>query len=575
MTLRIRGRRWATLALMLALAMIAAACSGGGGGEGEGGGEAATSESADAGGSEGGEAAQGGEFSVYIGEPELLSPPSNVTESNGGEVINALYAPLVGIDFESSEALYGEDAPAAVAESIETEDNQTFTITLKEGWTFHNGEPVNAQSYVDAWNYGAYGPNANNGAYFFANIAGYEDLQCTDDNPDDDDDCPTPPASEEMSGLTVVDEQTFTVELTEPFSIFPITLQYSSFNPLPAAFFDDPEAYAEEPIGNGPYQMAEPWARGQYIRVERFEDYAGEPAPSADAVEFRIYEEIDTAYNDLLAGNLDVMDQVPSAQIDAAEAEFGENFLRQPSATIQFLGFPTYDPRFSNPDLRRAFSLAIDRASIAQAVRPDFAPLGGFVPEITPGALDNECDGNCPAEANPEEARAALEAAGGWEGPLVLWFNSGADHDAWIEAVGNQIRDNLGIQDITFEQLQFAEYLPLLEGQQITGPYRLGWIPDYPSPHTYLDSLYSTGASSNYTGYANPEFDAAIAEGEAADSPEASVESFQEAESILNADMPAIPMFSAENTGAWSERVSGVEIDFFDELNIAEIQVTE
>jgi len=439
---------------------------------------------------------------------------------------------------------------------------------------------VNAQSYVDAWNYGAYGPNANNGAYFFANIAGYDELQCTDDNPDDDNACPTPPATDAMSGLTVVDEQTFTVELTEPFSIFPLTLQYSAFDPLPPAFFDDPEAFGEQPIGHGPFQMTEPWARGQYIRMERYDDYAGEPKASADAVEFRIYTEIGTAYNDLLDGNLDVMDQLPPAEIDAAEAEFGDNFVRQPSAIIQFLGFPTYDPRFSNPDLRRAFSLAVDRESIAQAVRPDFAPLGGFVPAITPGALDNECSGNCPAQADPEQARQLLESAGGWEGPLTLWFNSGADHDVWIEAVANQLRDNLGIEDITFEQLQFAEYLPLIEGQWAgqedrRGPYRLGWIPDYPSPHTYLDSLYATGGSSNYTGYANPAFDELIAQAEAAESPEASVEFFNQAEEILNQDMPALPMFVAENTGAWSDRVSGVEIGFFDEVNVAEIQVTE
>jgi ABC-type transport system substrate-binding protein len=217
--------------------------------------------------------------------------------------------------------------------------------------------------------------------------------------------------------------------------------------------------------------------------------------------------------------------------------------------------------------------MAIDREAISETVRPDFAPLTGFVPQVVPGALANGCGGNC--EFNPEEARRLLEQAGGWEGELVLWFNSGADHDVWIEAVSNQLRDNLGIENIRFEQLQFAEYLPLLESKGINGPYRLGWIPDYPSPHTYLDSLYATEASSNYTGYSNPEFDQLISEGESAESPEDSVQYFQDAEEILNEDMPAIPAFVAEQVGAYSERVEGVEIGFFDDVNVAEVQVTE
>lgn len=571
--------------LVLVLALVAAACSGGGG-EGEqtaeggdtadaggaateGGGDAASEEGA---GSEGG--GSGGEFSVYISEPEHISPPSNVTESGGGEVLNGLYAPLVEVDLETPAALTGDDAPTAVAESVESEDNQEFTITLKDGWTMHNGEPLTAQNYVDAWNYGAYGPNANTGAYFFANIEGYDDLQCPEGTGGEGQpECTEAdiPATE-MSGLEVVDDRTFTVRLTEPFSIFPLVLRYSAFHPVPSDFLDDPEQYVEQPVGNGPFMMDGPWQHDELIRVVRYDDYAGEPA-KADAVEYSIYAEVDTAYNDLLAGNLDVMDAIPAAQLDAAEAQFGERFIRQESPVIQFLGFPTYDPAFENPDLRKAFSMAIDREAISTTVRPDFAPLAGFVPEVIPGALADGCGGNC--EYNPEEAARLFEEAGGYEGTLTLWYNSGADHDPWIEAVSNQLRQNLGIANIEFQSLDFAEYLPLLQDQGITGPYRLGWIPDYPSPHTYLDSLYSTGASSNYTGYSNPEFDALIAEGEAAEDPEASVEPFQEAERILNEDMPAIPMFVAESTGAYSERVENVEITFFDEANVADIEVVE
>ena len=79
---------------------------------------------------------------------------------------------LVEYDRESNEAVY-----TGVAESIESEDQTTWTVTLKDGWTFHDGTPVNAESFVNAWNYIAYSPNAQGASYFMANIEGYGDLQ--------------------------------------------------------------------------------------------------------------------------------------------------------------------------------------------------------------------------------------------------------------------------------------------------------------------------------------------------------------------------------------------------------------
>lgn len=571
--------------LVLVLALVAAACGGGGAeedGDGASTGEDATTEEAAEESTDGGAATEaesteaaaaegGGEFSVYIGEPENISPPSNVTETNGGEITNALYAPLIEYDLEAGEALTGEDAPDAIAESIESDDQTTWTVTLKEGWTFHDGSPVTAQNYVDAFNYGAFGENANTGAYFFEKIAGYEDLQCETD--EESGECVSEPAATEMTGLTVVDDLTFTVELNEPFSIWPLVMGYTAFNPVPEDFLDDPEQYVEQPVGTGQYMMEEPWARNQAINMVRYEDYAGGTAGNADAIEFRIYAEPDTAYNDLLAGNLDIMDVVPAAQLDSAEAEFGERLIRQPGGSYQFLGFPTYDERFADPNLRKAFAMAIDRQAIVDAIRPDFTPATGFVNPQVAGALDDSCAGNC--EFNVEEAQALLEEAGGFEGTLTLWFNSGGDHEGWIEATANQLTQNLGIEAVEFQTLDFAEYLPLAQENGFDGPYRLGWVPDYPSPETYLNPLHATDASSNYTGYSSEEFDAAMDEGDQAEDPEGAIPSYEEAQAVLAEDMPHIPMFFAETTGVYSERVEGVEISFFDDINVAEITVAD
>src|SRR5688572_2034305 len=86
-----------------------------------------------------------GVVSIGIAEPQHLLP-GNTHETSGSQVMAALYTPLV--DFDEANKPFEVNA-----ESITTTDNKTFTIKLKDGWTFHNGEPVDADSYINSWNY--------------------------------------------------------------------------------------------------------------------------------------------------------------------------------------------------------------------------------------------------------------------------------------------------------------------------------------------------------------------------------------------------------------------------------------
>ena len=107
-----------------------------------------------------------------IGEPQHLVP-TNVNESEGNQVLSTLFAPLVDFDDKAK--------PFEVAaESITSTDSKVWTVKLKAGWTFHNGEPVNSDSYINAWNYGAYGPSGQNNNFFFEKIDGYADLNPAD-----------------------------------------------------------------------------------------------------------------------------------------------------------------------------------------------------------------------------------------------------------------------------------------------------------------------------------------------------------------------------------------------------------
>jgi ABC-type oligopeptide transport system substrate-binding subunit len=505
-----------------------------------------------------------GTFSTYIVEPEHLSPLTS-NESEGIAVLRAIFAGLTTYDYRTA------DTRLQVAEAIETTDGgKNWTVVLKPGWTFHNGEPVTASSFVDAWNYGAYGPNGQQNNSFYANIAGYADL-----NPAEG----ATPTAETLAGLKVVDDLNFTIELEAADPQFLIKLGYAAFYPLPAVYFEDPVAFEEAPVGNGPFMVDGVWEHDVQVVTVAYPGYAGDDKPKAGGITFRIYADENTAYNDLLAGELDVMDSLPTEQIEAARTEFGERFGETPDTSINQLFFPMYLPEFGeNKELRQALSMAIDREAITQAIfNNNRDPAVQWIPLTFPGGREFVCDN---WTYDPEAAKAKFDAAGGWSGPMTIWFNSGAGHDEWIEAVANMWRETLGIEEIVFEQLEFAEYLPLRDEQGMTGPYRTGWGMDYPSPENFLAPLFATAsqppAGSNDSFFSNADFDKALDDAAAATAAEgldAAIPLYQQAEDILCEEVPVIPVFWRKNLFAWSERVSGVYVDLFGDINYTEIEV--
>lgn len=552
-----------------AVALFATACSGDDGGDGDPGDTSTDTETTDDGatGTEDDGGTAGGEFSIYQCEPKRLIPQST-TESCGNTVLSGLFSPLVDYDPETVDPLWGDDSPDAVAESIEpNEDNTVWTITLKEGWTFHNGDPVTAQDYVNAWNWGAYGPNAADGNYFFADIAGYDDLNPS--APDDSTEVPEP-STDELSGLEVIDERTFEVTLSEPFSQYPLKLMYTAFYPMPEVAFEDIEAYEEAPIGNGPFMMDGTWQHDVEVREVRYPDYAGEPA-KADAVTIRIYADINTAYNDVLAGELDIMDTIPPERKDEAVTEFGDRYLNVPSSYFGYIGIPTYQEGFDDPDLRRALSMAIDRQAIIDNILKNGTPADDMVAPVIQGYREGACGEGC--EFDPEAAKALFDEAGGYDGTLDIYFNAGAGHEEVYEAVANMWQQHLGIEDVAFQTAQFAEILEQLEAETVTGPYRLAWVMDYPSMQNYLGPIQACEGSSNYTGYCNEEADQLVLDGNSAASVEEATSLYQQADDLYLQDLPIIPFYYRNEEGVHGEGVSNVNISPFAQVVLKEVTV--
>lgn len=541
--MKLSKRRSALLAAGLSGALLLSACGGG-------------DDSGSGGGGGGGEG--GGTFSAYIGEPENPLIPGNTTESEGSKVIVALWTGLVTFSDE------GEVEYNGVAESIESEDNQTWTVTLKDGWTFHDGTPVDAQSFVDAWNYTANPQNAQDGAAYLSRIEGYQALQDG--------------TATELSGLAVVDDTSFTVRLAAPFALFPAVTGYQTFYPLPDVFFEDPAAFGTRPVGNGPFQADSDFVPGQGMTVTKYDDYAGDDVAQADGLEFIVYADQATAYTDAQDGNVDIVDVIPPDVIESAESEFGDNFIRTEVSQITYLGFPTYDARFGDPLVRQAISMAIDRGAISEAIFSGTrTPADAFVSPVVEGYREGACE-YC--EFDADRANQLLDEAGfDRSQPVELWFNAGAGHDAWMEAVGNQLRQNLGVEFALRGDLDFAQYLPLAEERGFTGPFRYGWSFDYPAAESYLTPLYAAAsqppAGSNLSFYSNPAFEELIAQGDQAPSEEEAIQAYQAAEDLIAEDMPMAPLFFTEIQSVHSDRVDNVRLDLFQHPVWSEVTVTE
>jgi len=539
-----RGARIAAGTALLALAV--AACGGGATPSGD-----STSGSGDT------------PVRMELGEPQNLLVPSNTTESEGAEVLASVFEPLVNYN-ENKEAV------EAAAESITSEDNKTWTIKLKPGYTWHNGEPLVAQNYVDAWNYAANQDNAQQAGYFFARIAGYEDL-----NPGEGKEV----ATKEMKGLKAVDDTTFTVELAASFSQFKVMLGYTAFYPLPkAAFGADGKItaeFGEKPIGQGLFKLDKPYKKGtdQTIELTVYDKYPAAKPKNWTKLQFKLYNSSETAYNDLQGDNLDIQDALPASAIASAKTALGDRYVDQPDAGIGYIGFPLqYNDEYKDVKVREAISMAIDRKTIAETVFSGTrAPADDFINPAIAGYRQGAC---AACAYDPGKAKEQYAAAKG-PAKLELGYNADGGHKEWIEAVANNIRANLGVEVTVKPFEQFASILDDLDAKKYKGMFRMGWAIDYPSAENYLSPIFSTGAiksGSNYAGYSNKEFDDMVAKGDQAPTAEEGLKLYQQADDILIKDLPYIPVYFYRNNSGSSTKVKNVKINLLNQVEWADVE---
>ncbi|WP_328905656.1 ABC transporter substrate-binding protein [Streptomyces sp. NBC_00234] len=535
--------KWAACAVAVALA--ATAC---GGGDDSGGGGGAD-----------------GIVSSSWGDPQNPLEPANTNEVQGGKVLDMIVRGLKRYDPKTGEA------QNMLAESIETTDNQTFTITVKDGWTFSNGEKITSSSFVDAWNYGAALKNNQKNSYFFGYIDGYDKAHPETGSA----------STDKLSGLKVVDDKTFTVKLTQKFSLWPDTLGYPAFAPLPKAFFTDHDAWLAKPIGNGPYTI-EDYAKGSSMDLRKWDDYPGDDKAQNGGIDLKVYTDNNTAYTDLTAGNLDLVDDVPASQLKNVEADLGDRYINTPAGIIQTLAFPFYEKEWDTPaaaKVRQGLSMAINRQQITdQIFQKTRTPASDWTSPVL-GEDGGFKKGLCgsPCEYNAAEAKKLIEDNGGIPGgQLKISYNADTgSHKEWVDAVCNSINNALGNNKacVGAPVGTFADFRSQVSQQKLTGAWRAGWQMDYPLIQNFLQPVYYTNAPSNDGKWSDKKFDDLVNKANAESDRAQAVSTFQDAEKVMVDQMPVIPLWYQNGSAGYSDRVENVALNPFSVPVYEEIKV--
>jgi oligopeptide transport system substrate-binding protein len=435
----------------------------------------------------------------------------------------------------------------ALAQSVSSSDNKVWTIRLKTGWTFSNGEAITANTFANTWNFNAYGPNGQAAAGLLNVIEGYDKL--TGEKP----------TATKLAGVVVVNRQTLRVTLAKAFSLFRYLLASEPYTPLPQVAMSNRKDWESNPIGNGPYRVVGGFRTGATtINFERWNGYKGSRG-KADRIVYRVFIDWggNTVYNAVRAGSVDAAFLAGGQALASASRTMPRQVRRFNANAVLYLGFPTWDARFKSKPVRQAFSLAIDRAAIVRSLASGIgAAANGLVPPSVAGGANASCS---VCNYQPARAKSLLAQGGGWKGGLTLWtYNEDPVNVQVIQAIANQWRANLGIQDVKLEAIPVGQLYPKLFAKEVDGPVYLYQGGVYPHVYTVAQQLLTKGGLGNVVAYDNRQVGSLMDRAGAAKTEKATIALTQQAVRVALADAQIMPVYWPGAGLISSRKVSGV-----------------
>jgi peptide/nickel transport system substrate-binding protein len=256
-------------------------------------------------------------------------------------------------------------------------DGRTYTFTIRSGYRFSTGAPVNAASYAAAINRNLNPAMRSPAAQYLEDVVGADAVRQG--------------SAQAASGVKVAGNR-LVVRLTRQVPDFPARMTTPNFCPVPAGLPVDPEGVGAPLPGSGPFYVAE-FVRGSHVVLERNRFYRGPRAHHLDRIVFRIGDDAVTNSDRVRSGEVDVDLVVPLARLAEIGTRYGVNksqFFSIPSTAMFYVYMNTESPLFRrNVKLRQAVNLALDRTALLADLGPYFGTTAdGYLPTGLPGAID-------------------------------------------------------------------------------------------------------------------------------------------------------------------------------------------
>jgi oligopeptide transport system substrate-binding protein len=433
-----------------------------------------------------------------------------------------------------------------IAESWEESlDGKTYTFHLRQGVKFHNGRDVKAADFKYSWER-ACDPATGSGtaATYLGDIVGAKDMLAG--------------KTGEISGVKVIDDYTLKVTIDAPRAYFLDKLAYPTAFVVDMVNVESGQNWWREPDGTGPFKLRE-WTPSQRLILERNQIYYGEPA-KLEQIIFHFLAGVPMALYE--TGQIDVT-FVSTSYIDQASDE--TNPLHQelavtPELSLYYIGFNTAQPPFDDVNVRRAFCLAVNKERIAEVILRDMVGVAdGILPPGMPG-YSEALEG---LDYDVEKAKELITASR-YEDfsnlpPITLTFEGyGNSIPRYLGAIIQEWQQNLGVE-ISVRQLEPENFLYNLK-QEKDDMFMLGWIADYPDPHTFLDILFYTGSENNIFEYSNLDLNALLDQAAIEQDKAVRLAMYRQAEQLVVDDAPCFPLFHGTNYILVKSYVKGYEL---------------
>ncbi len=476
--------------------------------------------------------------------------PAFASDGETFRISRQIFEGLVGVEPGTA-----DPAPLLATEWTSNDEGTSYTFTLQEGVTFHDGSEFDAEAVCanfDRW-YNWTGLTATESlSYYYGSLfggfAGDEDAL--------------------YESCSADDAGTATVNLTRPFSGFIAALSLPAFSmQSPTALeeygaddvggSEEAPEYSEygegHPTGTGPF-VFESWSPGSEVVLSANPDYWGEQGQVQEIV-FRVIDEPTARRQALEAGDIDGYDLVAPADTAALE-DGGYNVMQRDPFTILYLGMNQTVPELQDPLVREAIAHAIDREALVTQVLPEGTEVASqFIPPIVNGYNDSVTD----YEYDPERARELLAEAG-YEDGLELQFNYPVNISRPYmpnpEEIFSALSSQLEEVGITVEPVsdEWTDYLDRMRGTDDHGIHLLGWTGDYNDTDNFVGVFFN--GYSNEWGFENEELFSALTEARQIPDPEEAATAYEAINEQIAEFIPGIPLAHPAPSLAFDPRVT-------------------